>query len=340
MNMLGTAVEHIPVLLSQVLKFLRVRKGGIYVDCTQGLGGHSEEILVQLDGTGQLIALDRDQEALDRARERLGYRFKNLQVFHENFKDLPVLLSRLEVPSMDGCFLDLGVSSHQLDSPERGFSFRLEGPIDMRMDTRQETTAAQLLNQLSEEELGKIFWRYGEEKQARRIAAAIVEHRKLSKFRTTTDLARLVERVKGGAQGRIHPATLVFQALRIEVNQELAGLEEFLQRAISLLAFEGRLVVISFHSGEDRIVKNVFRQEAGKCICFQPAELCSCPRVRKVQILTRKPVMASPTEIESNPRARSAKLRAVEKIQTGDRRQEAGERIQKSESRIQNISET
>jgi 16S rRNA (cytosine1402-N4)-methyltransferase len=311
---MGIAVDHMPVLLTEVLDFLRVRKEGIYVDCTQGSGGHSEEVLSQLEGTGQLIALDRDQEALDRARDRLGSHSKNLQVFHQNFKELPSLLSRLGIGAVDGCLLDLGVSSNQLDSPERGFSFRLEGPLDMRMDTRQETTAAQLLNECSAEELAEIFWRYGEEKAARRIATAIVEHRKSSKFYTTTDLAQIVEKVKGRrGRPRIHPATLVFQALRIEVNQELVGLEEFLKQAISLLAPQGRLVVISFHSLEDRIVKTVFRKEAGKCVCFHPAEFCTCPRVEQVRILTKKPVTPSPREIESNPRARSSKLRAVEK---------------------------
>jgi len=325
---MGTAVDHMPVLLGEVLDFLRVRKKGVYVDCTLGSGGHSEEILSQLGGTGQLIALDRDQEALDRARERLGSHSKSLQVFHQNFKELPRLLPRLGVGAVDGCLLDLGVSSDQLGSPERGFSFRLEGPIDMRMDTRQETTAAQLLNECSAEELAELFWRFGEEKAGRRIATAIVEHRKLSKFRTTTDLAQVVEKVKGRGPHRIHPATLVFQALRIEVNQELVGLEEFLQQAISLLAPQGRLVVISFHSLEDRIVKTVFRKAAGKCVCFRPAEYCDCPRVEQVRILTRKPVTPTPQEIESNPRARSAKMRVVEKIeeQTTDNRQQTADR--------------
>jgi len=328
---MGTAVDHMPVLLGEVLDFLRVRKKGVYVDCTLGSGGHSEEILSQLGGTGQLIALDRDQEALDRARERLGSHSKSLQVFHQNFKELPRLLSRLGVGAVDGCLLDLGVSSDQLGSPERGFSFRLEGPIDMRMDTRQETTAAQLLNECSAEELAEMFWRFGEEKAARRIATAIVEHRKSSKFCTTTDLAQVVEKVKGRGSHRIHPATLVFQALRIEVNQELVGLEEFLQQAISLLAPQGRLVVISFHSLEDRIVKTVFRKAAGKCVCFRPAEYCDCPRVEQVRILTRKPVTPSPQEIENNPRARSAKMRVVEKIeeQTTDHRPQTTDRRQR-----------
>lgn len=311
--MMGTAVDHMSVLLREVLDFLQVRKEAVYVDCTQGSGGHSEEILAQLEGTGRLIALDRDREALDRARERLGSH-SNLQAFHQNFKELPTLLSELRIDAVDGCLLDLGVSSDQLDSPERGFSFRREGPLDMRMDTRQETTAAQLLNERSAEELAEIFRRYGEEKSARRIAGSIVEHRKSSRFHTTTDLARIVEKVKGRGSGRIHPATLVFQALRIEVNQELAGLEEFLQQAISLLAGQGRLVVISFHSLEDRVVKTAFRKAAGKCVCYQPAQFCDCPRVEQVRILTAKPVTPSTQEIKSNPRARSAKLRAVEKI--------------------------
>ena len=318
--MMGTAVEHMPVLLSQVLKFLRIRKGGIYVDCTLGLGGHSEEILAQLGGAGRLIALDWDREALEKATQRLAYGSENLQLLHQNFKNLPLVLSQLEVQAMDGCLVDLGVSSHQLDSPQRGFSFRLEGPIDMRMDTRAKTTAADLLHQLSEEELADIFWRYGEEKAARRIASAVVEGRRTSVLRTTRDLAQIVEKVKGPGQGRIHPATQVFQALRIAVNQELNGLEEFLQAAISLLKSEGRLVVISFHSLEDRIVKTLFQKAAGRCVCFRPPELCSCPRVTQVQVLTRKPVTPSSEEIHDNRRARSAKLRAVEKIQTTDHR--------------------
>ncbi|MDA2930707.1 16S rRNA (cytosine(1402)-N(4))-methyltransferase RsmH [Acidobacteria bacterium AH-259-O06] len=349
--MIDTAVEHIPVLLSQVLEFLQVRKGGIYVDCTVGLGGHSEEILRQLEGSGRLIALDRDKEALERARERLRSRYQNFQLFHENFKNLPIILPQLGVQCLDGCLVDLGVSSHQLDSPERGFSFQLKGPLDMRMDKHQKSTAADLVNQLPKERLAEILWRYGEEKAARRIAAAIVQRRKTAKLRTTTELAELVEQVKGHAQGRIHPATRVFQALRIEVNQELAGLEEFLQQAIGLLAPRGRLVAISFHSLEDRIVKTVFQKEAGKCVCFRPPEFCTCPRVENVQILTKKPVTPDPEQIMRNPRARSAKLRAVEKLKTGDRRQEetgdrrletgarsqnSGARIQEPESRTQN----
>jgi 16S rRNA (cytosine1402-N4)-methyltransferase len=312
-SMIGVVVKHLPVLLDEVLKLLQVRKEGVYVDCTLGLGGHSEAILSRLEGTGQLIALDWDQEALDEASDRLGNRHDNLQILQESFQNLPQLLNGLRIRALDGCLMDLGVSSLQLDSPPRGFSFRQEGPLDMRMGPRSETTAADLIDRLSEEELAQLFRRNGEEKAARRIASAVVEHRRHSPIGTTTELARIVERVKGPGRGRIHPATQVFQALRIEVNSELAELESALQAVISLLKPGGRLGVISFHSLEDRIVKNVFRKAAGRCVCFRPREVCSCPRITEVKMLTRKPVTASEQEVRENPRARSAKLRAVEK---------------------------
>ena len=310
--MIGIVVEHLPVLLDEVLKLLQVRREGIYVDGTLGLGGHSKQILSQLETTGQLIALDWDREALEDASDRLG-RHDNLQLLEESFKNLPQVLNGLQVEALDGCLLDLGVSSLHLDSPERGFSFRQKGPLDMRMDQKAGTTAAGLINQLSEEDLADLFHRYGEEKAARRIAAALVERRGESPIETTTELAEIIEEVKGSGRGRIHPATRVFQALRIEVNAELAGLEKVLQEVISLLKPGGRLVVISFHSLEDRIVKNVFRKAAGRCVCFRPQELCSCPRIAEVKILTRKPVTPSTREVQENPRSRSAKLRAVEK---------------------------
>jgi 16S rRNA (cytosine1402-N4)-methyltransferase len=311
--MIGATVEHLPVLLDEVIKLLQVRKEGVYVDCTLGLGGHSEQILSRLGGTGQLIGLDRDGEALKEASDRLGSRNDNLQLLQESFGNLPQVLDGLQVQALDGCLLDLGISSLQLDSPQRGFSFRREGPLDMRMDPRSGTTAADLIERLSEEELSDLFRRYGEEKAARRIAAAVVECRSTSPIHTTTELAQIVEQVKGPGRGRIHPATKVFQALRIEVNSELAELENVLQAVISRLRPGGRLVVISFHSLEDRIAKNIFRKAAGRCVCFRPQELCSCPRIVEVRILTRKPVTPSPQEILGNPRARSAKLRAVEK---------------------------
>jgi 16S rRNA (cytosine1402-N4)-methyltransferase len=315
--MSGVLVAHRPVLLRESLELLKVRAGGLYVDATVGLGGHSEEILRRLGPTGRLVGLDRDATALRLAAQRLEGRHPNFELYHENFKNLPLLLRRLGIEELDGCLLDLGVSSLQLDSAERGFSFREEGPLDMRMDLSQKTTAAQLVNELPEEKLAEIFKAYGEERAAGRIASAIVERRKSTRFRSTADLAQLVERVKGRIPGsRIHPATLVFQALRIEVNQELQGLGELLEWLIGFLVPGGRLVVISFHSLEDRIVKRVMQEQSGKCICFRPGDLCTCPKIEKIRVLTRRPVTASEEEIEANPRARSGKLRAAERLQT------------------------
>jgi 16S rRNA (cytosine1402-N4)-methyltransferase len=315
--MSGVLVEHRPVLLKESLELLNVRAGGVYVDGTVGLGGHAEEILQRLGKEGRLIGLDRDAAALKRATQRLEGQKAKSEFYNENFKNMPLLLRRLGIERLDGCLLDLGVSSLQLDTTERGFSFREEGPLDMRMDLSQKTTAANLVNELSEEELSGIFREYGEERAARRIASAIVQRRKSMRFRTTTDLATLVEQVKGRLPGsRLHPATLVFQALRIEVNQELKGLEELLGWVIGVLVPGGRLVVISFHSLEDRIVKRVIQKESGKCVCFRPGDLCVCPREERIKVLTRKPIIPSDAEIEANPRARSGKLRAAEKLDT------------------------
>ncbi len=313
MTAMDTAVEHLPVLTSESMELLQVKREGVYVDCTVGLGGHTEKILSQLQGTGRLIALDRDPEELEIVRNRLRG-FKNAECYHENFKNLPLVLSQLGIEKIDGCLVDLGVSSYQLALPERGFSFRQEGPLDMRMDRQQKSSATDLVNELSESKLAEIFRQYGEEPAAKKIAVAIVRRRKTAELRTTSQLAALVEQVKGSRRrSRLHAATQVFQALRIEVNQELAALEEFLAVAVVHLSEEARLVVISFHSLEDRLVKTVFKKEAGRCVCFRPAELCICPRKENVQILTKKPVKPSREEIEQNPRARSAKLRAVEK---------------------------
>ncbi|MFQ5737986.1 MAG: 16S rRNA (cytosine(1402)-N(4))-methyltransferase RsmH [Acidobacteriota bacterium] len=312
--MIESIVEHVPVLSAESLTLLQVEREGVYVDCTTGLGGHAEAIVSRLEGTGRLIGLDRDGSALERTRKRLEPKFSNFSLHRRDFKDLPQLLDELSVGGIDGCLLDLGVSSLQLDSPERGFSFRHEGPLDMRMDRCQSTTAAQVVNTFSETELARVFRQYGEERQARKIAAAVVRRRALSPLRTTTQLAALVEQVKGSRRSRIHPATQVFQALRIEVNQELAGLEKFLRAATGCLVPGGRIVVISFHSLEDRLAKRAFRIEAGRCVCFRPGNLCTCPRVEKVRILTPKPMTPTPGDIALNPRARSAKLRAAERI--------------------------
>jgi 16S rRNA (cytosine1402-N4)-methyltransferase len=313
--MIAAPVEHVPVLAQEAIGLLHIQPRGTYVDCTVGMGGHSERILQRLKSGGRLVALDRDKDALEMARTRLSGYLHSLELHHDNFKNLPLILRNLGIHFIDGCLVDLGVSTYQLNASERGFSFREDGPLDMRMDLEQRLKAEDLVNRLSEEELSDIFRRYGEERQARKIASAVVESRMSGKLRSTRELAELIEAVKGGRKGsRIHPATRVFQALRIVVNQELDALDTFLSQTIALLRSGGRLVVISFHSLEDRIVKKTFQIEAGKCICFKPRELCSCPRIENVEILTRKPVKPSPMELAENPKARSAKLRAVERI--------------------------
>ena len=314
------AARHMPVLLDEAIGLLKVRKGGTYVDGTVGLGGHTARILESLGGEGKVIAIDRDEEALEQARDRLLSHGGIVSFHHENFRNLPLLLNGLGWDGMDGCLLDLGVSSFQLESAGRGFSFRLEGPLDMRQDRRSRTTAADLVNGLSEEELARIFWRYGEERRSRAIAREIVRQREQAPLRTTVQLAELVKRVKSARyRGKTHPATKVFQALRIRVNQELEGLDRFLEEVIHLLHPGGRLVVISFHSLEDRIVKTVFRRSAGRCVCFRPAELCTCPRVSKGRILTARPLVPGKRELIENPRSRSARLRAFEKSEEKER---------------------
>ena len=313
--MLMVAPRHIPVLLDEAIDFLKVSPGGTYVDGTVGLGGHARRILEALGGTGRVIAIDRDEEALSQARERLRSYAGAVSFHRDNFRNLPLLLNGLGLAGVDGCLLDLGVSSLQLESPSRGFSFRLEGPLDMRQDRRSRTTAADLVNGLPEQELAEIFRRYGEERRAGAIASEIVRQREQHPLRTTGQLADLVRRVSPAGRGKTDPATRVFQALRIRVNQELEGLDDFLEEAVGLLKPEGRLVVIAFHSLEDRTVKTVFRRLAGRCVCFRPADRCTCPRVVRGRVLTPRPVRPGRREIEENPRSRSARLRAFEKLE-------------------------
>lgn len=313
--MLAEMTEHIPVLLEESLACLEVDPDGIYVDCTVGLGGHSERILESLSEKGRLIAIDRDREALELARQRLGSRESQVSFHHDNFRNLPLILNQLNIEGIDGCLVDLGVSRMQLTKPDRGFTFSRSGPLDMRMDRGQKTTAEDLVNGLDLEELIQILREYGEEPQAPRIARAIVEARRQERIRTTGELADIVTGAKTDRRRRkIHPATQTFQALRIEVNQELRDLDKFLLTTIDFLKPGGRLVVISFHSLEDRIVKRSLQLASGKCICFRPPPLCACPGVVKVKVLTRKPVEAESQEIQINPSARSARLRAAEKL--------------------------
>jgi len=304
---------HVPVLVQEVVHALEPARGGTFVDCTIGLGGHAEAILDAAPGT-RLIGIDRDARALALAAARLERFGDRARLVEGEFSDVEEILASMGVAAVAGVLADLGVSSLQLDTPERGFSFRFEGPLDMRMGGG-EVTAADIVNHYSEAQLETILREYGEEPQARRIARAIVEEREKAPIETTETLAELVRRVKGRQRGerrRIDPATRAFQALRLEVNQELAGLEKLLARVIGLLERDGRLVVISYHSLEDRIVKHTLRGlSRGE---KDPVTGRTLSESRAIELLTRKPVRPTESEVAANPRARSARLRAARRL--------------------------
>ncbi len=295
---------HKPVMLNEVISFIKPGRGDIIVDATIGAGGHSCEILKMIEPDGLLIGIDKDAEILKIAGRYLSKISESYKLYQADYVDLDYILNKLEISKVQGILLDLGVSSLQLDSVERGFSFIKEGPLDMRMDRSQGKTAEDLLKRLSQKEMADIFWRYGEEGRSRRIAKAIMQERKRgAEIKTTTQLAEIVEKAlytpkKYQKKRRIHPATRVFQALRIAVNDELKSLEYFLNNVYEFLASGSRIVVISFHSLEDRLAKNAFRkgQDASS-----------------LEILTKKPLIPFDSEIRENVRARSAKLRAAER---------------------------
>lgn len=309
-----------PVLLAETLEFLDPGRGGLFVDATLGLGGHSEALLAASPDV-RLIGIDRDPEALERAGRRLAGFGPRVRLVHANFHHLKQALAGLGIrDGIAGVLADLGVSSLQLDTARRGFSFRFDGPLDMRMGM-SDATAADLVNETSEGELERIIREYGEEWQARRIARAIVRARAEKPIETTGELRRLIGQAKGPRaerEERIDPATRVFQALRIEVNQELEGLEGFLQEAIDLLEAGGRLVVISYHSLEDRIVKNTLRDLARGEI--DPVTGRSRSESQLIEVMTRKPVRPGDAEVEANPRSRSARLRAARKLPEASQR--------------------
>jgi 16S rRNA (cytosine1402-N4)-methyltransferase len=293
--------QHVPVLLDESLQFLNVRRGATVCDATLGLGGHSAEIAKRLGGAGKLICFDRDPEAMAKAQAKLNALTEELGPEMPQVQFVPRAFSsaaeEIELGSLDGLLADFGVSSLQLDEAHRGFSFRTEGPLDMRMDTRGGETAEQVVNQADEEELANLIYEFGEERRSRRIARAIVRARPIT---TTAELARVVSAAAPSMKGdKIHPATRTFQALRIRVNRELAEIQSLLKSAGSLLKPGGRVVLISFHSLEDRLVKDAFRDGA---------------KAGKFEILTKKPVVAQEQEALRNPRSRSAKLRAAQKI--------------------------
>ena len=305
-----TAGPHIPVLYQDIIHALQPRSGGSYLDCTLGAGGHAQGILEVSQPDGKLLGLDLDPQAITIAKDRLTHFGERVSIEQASYVDLGRVLESIGWISVDGIVFDLGVSSMQFDTPERGFSFQLDAPLDMRFSPDNPVSAAELVNQMSEAELAEIIFRYGEDRNARRIARAIVRARPLE---TTKQLAAVVAGT-GGSKDHLHPATRTFQALRIAVNEELKSIEAALPQAVQALDPGGRLAVISFHSLEDRIVKDYFKKESADCLCPPRQPQCTCGHKAILKKVTRKPIIPAETEIAENPRARSAKLRIAEKI--------------------------
>jgi len=306
--------RHLPVLVEEILEFLDCGPGRIYVDATVGSGGHARRILEKSSPTGRLIGLDWDAAAIARTRETLAPFGNRFQLVQSNFRDLKEVLDSLSIKAVDGILADLGLSSEQLEDPERGFSFQKDAPLDMRMDLRRRLMAGDLIQRSSGEEMARILRGFGEERWANRIAKAIIRRRRLGPMRTTGELVEVIYKSVPAYHSRIHPATRTFQALRIAVNEELDNLESFLKTCPDLLNPGGRIAVISFHSLEERIVKSYFQQWAKR----------ERGRTAPFRILTRKPLVPSASEIRTNPRSRSAKLRVIEKISEPIERGEHG----------------
>lgn len=312
----GSERPHQPVLYQEIILALRPQSPGFYADCTVGAGGHAWGILDTSAPDGRLLGLDLDPQALSLAQQHLAQFSDRVTLVHASYTTLLEQVRQLGWEAIQGIVIDLGVSSMQIDTPERGFSFQMEGPLDMRFDPTQPLTAQDIVNGWDERDLADLIWRYGEEQQSRRIARAIIQARPLH---TTRELTEIITRSMGGKRGgqsksRIHPATRTFQALRIAVNHELDALEAFLPQAIEVLAPGGRLAVIAFHSLEDRIVKQFFRRESRDCICPPEQMVCTCGHKATLVEINRHPIEAADEETGSNPRARSARLRVAEKI--------------------------
>jgi 16S rRNA (cytosine1402-N4)-methyltransferase len=305
---------HASVMAVEVMRLLKPQAGRRYLDGTVGGGGHTEQILIDSSPEGQVLGLDRDDQALAAAQQRLKPFAGRLTLRRENFSAAKEILDEIGWATVDGVVLDLGVSSHQLESQERGFSFRLKARLDMRMDRRQSLDAYQIINSFTVTELERILRDYGEEPQARRIALALASERQHKPVETTEELAQLIERIKGKGGRSHHPATQTFQALRIAVNDELQHLTRFLENGYALLSPKGRMVIISFQSLEDRLVKTAFRKWNRDCLCPPKTPTCRCGWSRKVILLTKRPLVPTAGEIQANPRARAAKLRAAERV--------------------------
>lgn len=312
--------SHKSVLAQECMEGLRIRPQGIYMDATTGGGGHSLGIVQRLGEGGRLICIDRDDDALQAAGKRLEPYREKITFVKSNFSDIAAVAKDLGISQVDGILFDLGVSSYQLDAMERGFSYMNDAPLDMRMDRSQSFTAGDVVNGYSQEELKRILWDYGEERYSGRIAAAICRRREEKPIQSTVELAEIIRGAmpSQALREKQHPAKRSFQAIRIEVNGELRAVEQAVQDSVDLLAPGGRLAVISFHSLEDRIVKNIFAQQAKGCICPPEFPVCVCGRKPRLKLVHRGVITAGEEELRENPRARSAKLRVAEKIEGGD----------------------
>ena len=308
---MGLELHHEPVMTPEIMLALNVQPGGRYIDGTLGEGGHSREILRAADPGGQVLGLDADAEAITVATERLAEYGDSFRAVNVNFRDVRATALQHEFVPVHGVLFDLGVSSLQLDRESRGFSFRRADPLDMRFSFDQQITAADIVNRYAESELADIIFHLGEDRASRRIARAIVRSRPIL---TSIELAEVIEKVNPRRGKRTHPATQTFQAIRIAVNDELSALETALEQAVSLLGQGGRMAVISYHSLEDRIVKNFVRKQASDCVCPPGTPVCRCDHLATLKVVTRRPLIPTDVEIASNPRARSAKLRVAERI--------------------------
>ena len=307
--------NHVSVLLNECIENLNIKPDGIYVDGTMGGAGHSLEIVKKLSEKGMLIGIDRDEEALAVAKERLK-EFNNVKYVHDNHDNIDEIIKNLNIKGVDGILLDLGVSSYQIDEKTRGFTYMDDGPLDMRMDKSQKLTAEYIVNNYQEQDLARIIFEYGEEKFSRKIARNICEYRKNKKIETTGELVKIIEKSIPGKfrEKNSHPAKRTFQAIRIEVNNEIEPLYNTIKNSITALNSKGRLCVITFHSLEDRMVKKAYVDAEGKCTCPKDLPYCVCGNVSLGKIITKKPILPTEKEMQENSRSRSAKLRVFEKI--------------------------
>ena len=307
--------NHVSVLLNECIENLNIKPDGIYVDGTMGGAGHSLEIVKKLSRKGMLIGIDRDEEALAVAKERLK-KFNNVKYVHDNHDNIDEIIKNLNIKGVDGILLDLGVSSYQIDEKTRGFTYMEDGPLDMRMDKSQKLTAEYIVNNYKEQDLARIIFEYGEEKISRKIAKNICEYRKNKKIETTGELVKIIEKSIPGKfrEKNSHPAKRTFQAIRIEVNNEIEPLYNTVKNSINALNSKGRLCVITFHSLEDRMVKKAYVDAEGKCTCPKDLPYCVCGNVSFGKIITKKPILPTEKEMQENSRSRSAKLRVFEKI--------------------------